>query len=111
MPGALQMLLWFVDNSDIPQLVSGHCIKATMGVLESQSCYFAGAQAFSRATFGRGVGSIVLDQVGCSGTEARLFLCPSNPIGVHDCSHFEDAGVRCRNSSIGKDRQKTTKLQ
>ena len=57
--------------------------------------------AFSRAFFGQGVGSIVLDQLGCAGTELRLFNCPRNPLGSHDCSHFEDAGVRCQNISTG----------
>ena len=54
-----------------------------------------GAVALSRATFGQGTGSIWLDQVACVGTEGRLADCPANPIGSHDCSHFEDAGVRC----------------
>ena len=49
-----------------------------------------------RSGFGQGTGSIWLDQVACVGTEARLADCPANPIGVHDCSHFEDAGVRCQ---------------
>ena len=49
-----------------------------------------------RAGFGQGTGSIWLDQVACAGTEARLADCPANPIGTHDCSHFEDAGVRCQ---------------
>ena len=49
-----------------------------------------------RAGFGQGTGSIWLDQVACVGTEARLADCPANPIGTHDCSHFEDAGVRCQ---------------
>ena len=25
-----------------------------------------------------------------------LVDCPSNPLGVHDCSHSEDAGVTCQ---------------
>ena len=54
-----------------------------------------GALAFSRATFGQGTGSIWLDQVACTGTEGRLADCSANPIGVHDCQHSEDAGVRC----------------
>ena len=55
-----------------------------------------GAQAVVRAGFGQGTGSIWLDQVACTGTEATLSACPANPIGTHDCSHFEDAGVRCQ---------------
>lgn len=38
---------------------------------------------------------IYLDNVRCSGSEARLFDCPANPIGTHNCVHNEDAGVRC----------------
>ena len=55
-----------------------------------------GAIARSRAYFGWGTGSILLDQVACTGTETRLVNCPSNPLGVHDCSHSEDAGVTCQ---------------
>ena len=55
-----------------------------------------GAIARSRAYFGRGTGAILLDQVACTGTETRLVNCRSNPLGVHDCSHHEDAGVTCR---------------
>ena len=55
-----------------------------------------GAIARSRAFFGRGTGPILLDQVACTGTETRLVNCRSNPLGVHDCSHSEDAGVTCQ---------------
>ncbi len=37
----------------------------------------------------------MLDNVNCAGTESRLDLCRSNAIGVHNCVHSEDAGVRC----------------
>ena len=55
-----------------------------------------GAIARSQAFFGQGTGAILLDQVGCTGNETRLVDCSSNPIGIHDCSHFEDAGVTCQ---------------
>ena len=57
---------------------------------------FVGAVAVSGAGFGQGTGSIWLDNVNCVGTEARLASCPANPIGTHNCRHFEDAGVRCQ---------------
>lgn len=41
------------------------------------------------------MGAIVLDNVRCTGTEARLVDCPSNALGVHNCIHAEDASVRC----------------
>ena len=38
---------------------------------------------------------IWLDEVMCTGSETRLIDCPANPLGQHDCTHREDAGVRC----------------
>lgn len=46
------------------------------------------------AFFGLGEGDILLDDVNCAGTENRLISCPYNP--VSDCTHFEDASVRCQ---------------
>ena len=42
-----------------------------------------------------GTGPIFLDNVQCLGTETRLVDCAHNPIGTHNCIHFEDVGVRC----------------
>ncbi|XP_064388336.1 soluble scavenger receptor cysteine-rich domain-containing protein SSC5D-like [Halichondria panicea] len=36
-----------------------------------------------------------LDELRCSGSENRLIDCPSNPIGVEDCSHSEDVALIC----------------
>jgi hypothetical protein len=55
-----------------------------------------GAVAFSQARFGQGSGPIHLDDVNCAGTESALGDCSANPIGINDCSHVEDAGVRCQ---------------
>ena len=56
----------------------------------------ADAMAFSNARFGRGSGAIVLDNVACTGSEERLIYCPYDS-HTADCSHSEDAGVRCPN--------------
>ena len=45
--------------------------------------------------YGMGRGPIFLDDVDCSGDEERLIDCEHNGISVHDCYHFEDAGVNC----------------
>ena len=48
------------------------------------------------AYFGRGTGLILLDNVECTGGEARLFDCSHMGIGVSNCDHSKDAGVRCK---------------
>ena len=58
--------------------------------------YFtSGAIARDSAYFGQGNGSILLDNVQCTGNEVSIFSCSHNSIGSHDCSHSEDAGVVC----------------
>ena len=54
-----------------------------------------GATAFNFAFFGQGTGPILIDDVECTGSEDRLISCRHTPIGVHNCIHLEDSGVRC----------------
>ena len=60
-------------------------------------CEFAGALAlYQPHHFGEGSGPIWLDQVFCTGTETSLFQCFHYGLGIHDCGHYEDAGVKCQ---------------
>ena len=65
-------------------------------------CSFSGldATAFGEAYFGEGNGLIWLDNVICSGTESDLLSCSHNGLGVHNCDHSEDAGVKCEGTFI-----------
>ncbi|XP_022110413.1 uncharacterized protein LOC110989982 isoform X2 [Acanthaster planci] len=58
---------------------------------------FGGAlRALTGAFFGGGYGlDILLDNIECTGDEETVFNCSHNGVGIHDCAHFEDAGVRC----------------
>ncbi|KAM9702986.1 LOW QUALITY PROTEIN: scavenger receptor cysteine-rich domain-containing protein DMBT1-like [Dama dama] len=49
--------------------------------------------------FGGGTGPIILDNVQCAGSEARVWQCPHSGWFSHNCGHHEDAGVVC--SEVG----------
>lgn len=45
--------------------------------------------------FGSGTGTILLDNLKCSGFETSLQECSHISWNVHNCDHSEDAGVTC----------------
>ena len=53
------------------------------------------AQAVQDGVFGPGQDPIWLDEVDCTGDEARLDQCPHDPWGDENCGHHEDADVIC----------------
>ena len=65
--------------------------------------YSGEAVALKRAFFGRSLSRpIYLDNVGCNGSEPSLLNCAANEVGINNCDHSEDAGVRCNGMLHGK---------
>ena len=60
----------------------------------------SGPEAHSQAYFGQGQGDIYLVNVLCNGSEGSLEDCPASELGVHDCQHSEDAGIKCQSMDI-----------
>ena len=53
------------------------------------------SSAYFGTEFGPGTGTILLDNLQCTGDEHNLFDCPNSGIGNAGCSHSEDVGVIC----------------
>ena len=62
-------------------------------------CFSSGATALGLASFGRGMGPIVMTNIACSGNEEFLINCTFSN-ATHFDSHSEDAGVRCVTSKL-----------
>ena len=49
----------------------------------------------ANAFYGMGNGDILLDDVLCRGNERNLLQCGRDTRGEKNCTHTEDAGVKC----------------
>ena len=66
------------------------------GVVCRQLGFGSSGTAIGSAGFGQGSGSILLDNILCSGSELRLTSCGHLGINVtRSCSHAKDAGITC----------------
>lgn len=59
-------------------------------------------RAVSNGFFGQGSGSILMDDMECTGSESSLAACSFAGYGSHDCDHSEDAGVICHSGMYCK---------
>ncbi|XP_013409345.1 uncharacterized protein LOC106172943 isoform X2 [Lingula anatina] len=57
--------------------------------------YSNASKVYSGARFGAGSGVTWLDNVRCHGDEMSILDCSHNGWAMEDCSHLQDAGVRC----------------
>ena len=56
--------------------------------------------ARGEAFYGQGSDKIWLDNVNCIGTELTIENCSHNGWGNDDCSHNEDAVIKCSNGNV-----------
>ena len=53
--------------------------------------------AYANARFGQGTGPIILNNLGCTGSEASVLDCPSDGLfNIGTCTHGDDVGVECQ---------------
>lgn len=79
----------YAGNWDSFQVYSIHCNFSHCFIL----CLSSIGTAYGSAYFGQGTGTILMDDVACTGSEVTLRGCTHT--SNHNCGHSEDAGVSC----------------
>ena len=87
--GMLMMLLWCVDNWDMPPQVYVANITCTTLF----TVFLLGITPVYNASFGQGAGPVIIDTVICRGNETDINNCTLTT--PSSCSHSKDAGVKC----------------
>ena len=90
--GRVEILLhgeWGTVCDDDWDLTDANVVCKQLGYINGASA------AHGTAHFGEGTGIIWFDNVKCTGSEAHLYDCLSDGVGIHNCGHSEDAGVTC----------------
>ncbi|KAG7461178.1 hypothetical protein MATL_G00207330 [Megalops atlanticus] len=73
--------------------------EKSAGVACRQLGFRRALKASKQAEFGEGRSlRILLDDVQCEGAERTLLDCRHTGVGMHNCAHYEDAGVICGNT-------------
>ena len=80
---------WQTVCDDSWNIADAHVVCRQLG-------YRGAVTAHQSAHFGRGTGSILLDDLQCNGTESSLLKCRHRGVNTHNCGHSEDAGVECK---------------
>ena len=80
---------WGTVCDDDWDMKDARVVCRQLGFQRAERAYYQGTNVRD------GVGQIWLDNVDCAGYESSLFSCKHIGVGIHNCDHDEDAGVRC----------------
>lgn len=78
------------------RIVCHRCIVIPASLSIIYICKSIGAAVITGGYYGQGTGSIVMSNVFCVGSEARLVDCRRQAFSERNCRHTADVGVRCQ---------------
>ena len=69
--------------------------NADATVVCRQLGFYTSGRAYGSARYGQGTGPIWLSKLNCIGNESSLTDCNQFKVGTKNCTHSNDASVRC----------------